>query len=80
MQKRVVFNNRLLPYLLLAPQIVVTMLFFFWPAGQAIYQSAYIPDPFGLSTQFVGWGNFEFLLAIPIISRPSRRRWCSPRW
>lgn len=65
MQKRVVFNNRLLPYLLLAPQILVTMLFFFWPAGQAIYQSAYIPDPFGLSTQFVGWGNFEFLLSDP---------------
>ncbi|WP_349360871.1 sn-glycerol-3-phosphate ABC transporter permease UgpA [Stappia sp.] len=65
MQKRVVFNNRLLPYLLLAPQILVTLVFFFWPAGQAIYQSAYIPDPFGLKSQFVGWGNFEFLLSDP---------------
>ncbi|WP_099867553.1 sn-glycerol-3-phosphate ABC transporter permease UgpA [Pararhizobium haloflavum] len=65
MQKRVTFNNKWLPYLLLAPQIVVTIVFFFWPAGQAIYQSAFIPDPFGLSTQFVGLGNFEFLLSDP---------------
>ena len=39
MRKRVVFDNKLLPYLLLAPQIAVTLVFFFWPAGQAIYQS-----------------------------------------
>ena len=36
--------------------------FFFYPAGQAIWQSLFIPDPFGLSSQFVGLGNFEFLL------------------
>lgn len=65
MQKRVVFNNRLLPYLLLAPQILVTLVFFFWPAGQAIYQSAFIPDPFGLKTQFVGLDNFRFLFSDP---------------
>lgn len=61
MEKRVVFNNRWLPYLLVAPQLLVTFVFFFWPAGQAIYQSAFIPDPFGLKTQFVGFGNFEYL-------------------
>jgi sn-glycerol 3-phosphate transport system permease protein len=65
MEKRVVFRNRLLPYLLLAPQIAVTLVFFFWPAGQAVWQSAFIPDPFGLSAQFVGLGNFEFLLGDP---------------
>jgi len=65
MQKRVVFANRWLPYLLVAPQLGVTAVFFFWPAGQAIYQSAFIPDPFGLSMQFVGLGNFEFLFADP---------------
>jgi sn-glycerol 3-phosphate transport system permease protein len=47
------------------PQVVVTAVFFFWPAGQAIYQSAFIPDPFGLRTQFVGFGNFVFLLTDP---------------
>jgi len=62
MHKRVVFNNRLLPYLLLAPQVVVTALFFFWPAGQAVWQSTFIPDPFGLSAVFVGFDNFTFLL------------------
>ena len=61
MEKRVVFDNRWLPYLLVAPQLLVTFVFFFWPAGQAIYQSAFIPDPFGLKTQFVGLGNFEYL-------------------
>lgn len=61
MEKRVVFDNRWLPYLLVAPQLLVTFVFFFWPAAQAIYQSAYIPDPFGLKTQFVGFGNFEYL-------------------
>lgn len=63
MEKRVTFNNRWLPYLLIAPQIVITIVFFFWPAGQAIYQSAFIPDPFGLKNQFVGIENFTFLLS-----------------
>ena len=55
----------MLPLALLAPQVLVTAIFFFWPAGQAIYQSAFIPDPFGLKSQFVGMGNFEFLLGDP---------------
>lgn len=61
MEKRVIFDNRWLPYLLVAPQLLVTFVFFFWPAAQAVYQSAFIPDPFGLATRFVGLGNFEFL-------------------
>ncbi|MCH8167665.1 MAG: sn-glycerol-3-phosphate ABC transporter permease UgpA [Proteobacteria bacterium] len=65
MGKRVTFNNRLLPYALVAPQMLVTAIFFFWPAGQAIYQSAFIPDPFGLRSLFVGFGNFEFLFSDP---------------
>jgi len=63
MEKRVTFNNRWLPYLLITPQITITVVFFFWPAGQAIYQSAFIPDPFGLKNQFVGLENFTFLLS-----------------
>jgi len=47
--------------LLILPQLLITAIFFFWPAGQAIYQSAFMPDPFGLKTQFVGWDNFTFL-------------------
>ncbi|MEM7023256.1 MAG: sn-glycerol-3-phosphate ABC transporter permease UgpA, partial [Pseudomonadota bacterium] len=65
MEKRVTFRGRALPYLLLAPQILITLVFFFWPAGEAIYQSAFIPDPFGLKSQFVGFGNFEFLFSDP---------------
>ena len=51
----------LLPLMLVLPQLVISIVFFFYPAGQAIWQSLFIPDPFGLSSQFVGMGNFEFL-------------------
>ncbi len=65
MEKRDTFNNRVQPYALVAPQLLVTAIFFFWPAGQAIYQSVFIPDPFGLRSLFVGFGNFEFLFSDP---------------
>ncbi len=63
MEKRVRFNGWLLPLCLVFPQILISGIFFFYPAGQAIWQSMFIPDPFGLSSQFVGLGNFEFLLS-----------------
>ena len=66
MQKRVVFNNKVLPYLLVAPQIVVTLVFFIWPASQALYQSVLQEDAFGLSTVFVGLDNFAYLFSDPI--------------
>ena len=62
MEKRVTFKGIWLPLLLVLPQILITAIFFFYPAGQAIWQSLYIPDPFGLSMQWVGLGNFEYLL------------------
>ncbi len=52
-----------MPLLLIAPQVLISAVFFFYPAAQAIWQSLFIPDPFGLSAQFVGLGNFEFLLS-----------------
>lgn len=58
MEKRVVFTHKTLPYLLLAPQLAITIVFFFWPAGQAMWQSFRIEDPFGLSSQFAGLNNF----------------------
>ena len=61
MQKRVVFRQAWLPYLLLAPQIAVTLIFFIWPASQALWQSMLIQDAFGLSVQFVWFENFERL-------------------
>lgn len=65
MEKRVTFKGWLLPLCLLLPQVLVTAVFFFYPAGQAIWQSLFIPDPFGLSMQYVGLGNFEYLLGDP---------------
>ncbi|ARE41980.1 Glycerol-3-phosphate ABC transporter, permease protein UgpA [Rhodovulum sp. P5] len=63
MEKRVLFKGLWLPMLLVMPQLLITAVFFFYPAGQAIWQSLFIPDPFGLSKQFVGLENFEFLLS-----------------
>ncbi len=65
MEKRVIFRGWWLPALLVLPQFVVTAVFFFYPAGQAVWQSLFIPDPFGLRSQFVGLGNFVFLLTDP---------------
>ncbi|MBT3358159.1 MAG: sn-glycerol-3-phosphate ABC transporter permease UgpA [Rhodospirillales bacterium] len=65
MEKRVVFNNKVLPYLLIAPQIIVTLVFFIWPASQALFQSMLIEDPFGISTQFVWFENFVDLFEDP---------------
>src|SRR5689334_5054605 len=65
MQRRVVFRGKLLPYLLLLPQLAVTLVFFFWPAAQAIWQSMHREDPFGLSSRFVGVANFAAIFADP---------------
>ncbi|MBC7142314.1 MAG: sn-glycerol-3-phosphate ABC transporter permease UgpA [Rhodobacteraceae bacterium] len=62
MEKRVTFKGWFLPLLLVLPQAIVSAVFFFYPAGQAVWQSMFIPDPFGLKSQFVGLGNFEYLL------------------
>ncbi|CAJ0860406.1 sn-glycerol-3-phosphate ABC transporter permease UgpA [Ralstonia flatus] len=65
MEKRVVFRSRWLPYVLVAPQIVITLVFFFWPAGQALYQSLLRQDAFGINLEFVGLENFHDLFADP---------------
>lgn len=65
MTPRVVFPNKFLPYLLVAPQLAITLIFFYWPAGQALYQSMLREDPFGLRSKFVGLDNFKKVLADP---------------
>ncbi len=65
MERRVIFPNKLLPYLLVAPQLAVTIVFFFWPAGQAIYMSVLSQDAFGQSVTFVGLDNFKEVLTDP---------------
>lgn len=63
--KRVVFRHPYLPYLLCFPQVAITLVFFIWPAAQALFQSVLQEDAFGLSTQFVGLENFRNLWADP---------------
>ena len=64
-EKRARFQSAGLPYALVAPQMAVTIVFFFWPAVQALYQSVLLEDPFGTSIQFVGAENFRALFADP---------------
>jgi sn-glycerol 3-phosphate transport system permease protein len=61
MEKRVRFRSRWLPWLLIAPQMAIVLVFFFWPAAQALYQSVLQQDAFGTSVEFVGAENFERL-------------------
>src|SRR5262245_15671939 len=73
MGRRVVFDDKLLPYLLIAPQIAITLVFFFWPAGQAIYQSFLLQDAFGLQQRFVWFDNFRVLLTDPLYLHSAMR-------
>ncbi len=57
-EKRVRFKSWWLPWVLVAPQMVIVLVFFFWPAGQALYQSVLQEDAFGTSSEFVGMQNF----------------------
>ena len=61
MEKRVRFQSAWLPWLLVAPQMAIVLVFFFWPAAQALYQSVLQQDAFGTSTEYVGLENFERL-------------------
>ena len=61
MEKRVRFQSVWLPWLLVAPQMAIVLVFFFWPAGQALWQSVLQQDAFGTSTEFVGLENFSRL-------------------
>jgi len=61
MEKRVLFRSPWLPYALIAPQLAITLVFFFWPASQALYYSVQVQDAFGASTQFVWFDNFTEL-------------------
>ena len=63
MDKRVTFASSWLPWLLVAPQMAIVLVFFFWPAAQALLQSVQQQDAFGTSVQFVGLENFERLWA-----------------
>jgi sn-glycerol 3-phosphate transport system permease protein len=65
MEKRVFFRSGWLPWLLLAPQMAVIFVFFFWPAAQALLQSLQQQDAFGTSVDFVGLQNFRELFEDP---------------
>jgi sn-glycerol 3-phosphate transport system permease protein len=65
MEKRAIFGGKTLPYLLLAPQLTVTLVFFYWPASQALWQSFLLQDAFGLRSDFVWFENYRELFQDP---------------
>jgi sn-glycerol 3-phosphate transport system permease protein len=65
MQKQSIFQSKLLPYALVAPQLAVVLVFFYWPAAQAVVASFLLQDAFGLSTSFVWFENYRDLLSQP---------------
>src|SRR5512133_1855537 len=65
MEKRVLFKSPWLPWVLIAPQMAVILVFFFWPAWQALYQSVLQQDAFGSSSEVVGFANFQRLIDDP---------------
>ncbi len=77
---RPVFRSRWLPYVLVAPQLVITVIFFIWPAGEALWYSLQSVDPFGLSSQFVGLDNFLALFRTRTTWTPSGPPLSSARW
>ncbi|NAW67322.1 sn-glycerol-3-phosphate ABC transporter permease UgpA [Photobacterium halotolerans] len=66
MSSPVVFKHKWLPVALIAPQLLITLVFFIWPAGQAIFQSSRLEDAFGMNREFVGLENFEKLFHDPL--------------
>src|SRR6185437_406387 len=65
MENRALFAGKLLPCLLLLPQLVISLVFFYWPAVQALWQSFLVQDAFGLSTEFVWFENYAELFKRP---------------
>jgi sn-glycerol 3-phosphate transport system permease protein len=65
MEKRAIFGGKMLPFLLLAPQLAITLVFFYWPAAQAVWQSFLLQDAFGLRTDFVWFENYVTLFSDP---------------
>ena len=66
MERRTIFPGTLFPILLVLPQLLLTGVFFLWPAGQAIWLSMTRADPFGIRTTFVGLDNFHDLFTDPL--------------
>ena len=65
MEKRAIFSGKLLPYALLLPQLAIILVFFYWPASQAVWQSFLLEDAFGLSREFIGLENYQALFSQP---------------
>lgn len=65
MQKQAIFQSKLLPYALVAPQLAIVLIFFYWPALQAVIQSFLLQDAFGLSATFVWFDNYVELFKDP---------------
>ncbi len=69
MDKRVFFPSKTVPLLLLLPQLVITLVFFYWPAVQAVVMSFQMEDAFGTTSEFVGFENYTAVFTDPFYYR-----------
>jgi sn-glycerol 3-phosphate transport system permease protein len=69
MNKTAYFKGLMIPGLLLLPQLFITIVFFYWPASQAVWQSFLVQDAFGTSTEFVWFENYKLLFKSPEYSK-----------
>lgn len=60
--KKNVFKHSPIPYLFIAPQLLIILIFFVWPAWESIRISFFMEDPFGLGSTFVGLQNYIDIL------------------
>ena len=65
MEKQYEFHSKFLPFFLVLPQMIIVILFFFWPALQGVWQSFFVQDPFGGRVVFVGLSNYLKLFTDP---------------
>jgi sn-glycerol 3-phosphate transport system permease protein len=78
LDRKVIFPHQVLPVWLLLPQLIITLIFFIWPAWQAAWMSVLQQDMFGASVTFVGLANFKDLFEDPdYIASMVRTAWFS---
>lgn len=65
MEKRVTFSNTWLAAALIAPQMLLVFVFFYWPTGEALYWAFTLERPFGGGNEWVGLYNFEGVFTDP---------------
>jgi sn-glycerol 3-phosphate transport system permease protein len=61
MERRAVYRNKVLPWLLIGPQLILVLVFFYWPTSQALYWAFTLEQPWGGGNLWAGFDNFLYI-------------------